>query len=151
MIIATVLMSMMPLSSPSDVTNLRLWFVQSATSEVACEQLLLASEDGQSIEQQAYHAVALMMQAQYLFSPLEKLRSFNRGRTTLDRLIRNHPNNLEIRWLRHCVQQQAPTLLNYQGNIVEDARVIRAALKKTSDVALREFIIAQDRRRHAWY
>ena len=137
--------------SEAGVSQLRSWFAQSADSEEACRQLLNASAIGASVEHQGYHAVAHMMNARYLINPLDKLRSFNRGRNALDRLIQKHPRHLELRWLRHCVQQQAPSMLNYQQHMVEDVRVIRAVLKRTPDQALRDFILEQDRRRNAWY
>jgi hypothetical protein len=59
-------------------------------------------------------------------TPKEKLELFKQGKTLLEKEISSNAKNTEYRFLRLIIQENAPAILKYQSNIVEDAKWIKA-------------------------
>lgn len=71
-----------------------------------------------------YTGMSLMIKANFAFNPYYKLNYFIKGKDLLDNAITADPTNVELRFLRFCVQTNAPAFLGYSGKITEDKRVI---------------------------
>lgn len=71
-----------------------------------------------------YQSIALMLEAKKSFSPFEKLKYFNEGKELLELTIAHDRFNLELRFLRFCVQTNLPFYLGYSGNIGSDKEFI---------------------------
>lgn len=67
----------------------------------------------------AYQAAGTSMMAEYVFSPMSKLRFFNKGKTALEALIESS-KDVEKVYLRLLIQLNVPKTLNYHKNIEED-------------------------------
>ena len=67
------------------------------------------------------------MMAEYVFSPIKKLKYFNQGKTNLEQLIAEQ-RSVEKVYLRLLIQLNIPRLLNYYKNIDEDIAYIEAEL-----------------------
>jgi hypothetical protein len=67
------------------------------------------------------------MMAEYVFSPIKKLKYFNQGKTSLEQLIAEE-KSVENVYLRLLIQLNIPRLLNYYKNIDEDIAFLEAEL-----------------------
>lgn len=63
--------------------------------------------------------------ANHVFSPVNKLNTFNKGKKNIEQAIKKEPNNVELRFIRLSVQKNAPSFLGYQSNIKEDIDFIK--------------------------
>ncbi len=88
-----------------------------------------------------YQASATMMLARHVFSPVSKLRNFNRGKQMLEAAISAAPEDVELRLLRLLAQSNAPGFLGYRDEIVSDKNFIFNELPKIREPQTRDFII----------
>ena len=72
----------------------------------------------------AYKTVAEMMLISYYYNPFKKLEIFNDKSKQLDLIIKNNINNLEIRFLRYCLQKKSPSFLGYNKELDIDYKFI---------------------------
>tara|TARA_B100001094_G_scaffold329963_1_gene393989 strand:+ start:2964 stop:3422 length:459 start_codon:yes stop_codon:yes gene_type:complete len=72
----------------------------------------------------AYKTVAEMMLISYYYNPFKKLEIFNDKSKHLDLIIKNNINNLEIRFLRYCLQKKSPSFLGYNKELDIDYKFI---------------------------
>lgn len=83
-----------------------------------------------------YQGISYMIRANHSWNPYIKLSFFTKGKDLLDEAIKKDPSNLELRFLRFCVQTNAPVFLGYSGMIEQDKTLILKAysLSKDSDL-----------------
>ena len=84
-------------------------------------------EDPEAATALAYQAASTCMMAEYVFSPIKKLKYFNRGKSSLEELIAED-KSVENVYLRLLIQLNIPRLLNYYKNIDEDIAYLEAEL-----------------------
>jgi len=72
----------------------------------------------------AYKTVAEMMLIRYCYNPFKKLEIFNDKSKFLDFIVKNNINNLEIRFLRYCLQKESPSFLGYNTELDLDYKFI---------------------------
>ena len=65
------------------------------------------SQDPNSSVLEAYQAASTCMMAEYVFSPIKKLKYFNQGRTSLEKLI-SEQKSVENVYLRLMIQLNIP-------------------------------------------
>ena len=87
-----------------------------------------------------YNALAILLQSKYAINPFYKIKSFKEGKEKLDRVIHRFPNDIELRFLRFCVQNDTPEFINYKKNMQEDSRLIKDNISKSSE-KLQHFIL----------
>ena len=75
----------------------------------------------------AYQAAATCMMAEYVFSPLKKLKYFNQGKGDLERLIEQE-KTVESVYCRLLVQLNVPKILNYYKEIEGDIDFLKSEL-----------------------
>lgn len=68
----------------------------------------------------AYSAAAEMSLAQYKLSPMSKVATFNAGKKKLEEAITSDTTNIECRYIRYTVQDNAPGFLGYNKNKTAD-------------------------------
>ncbi|MGK7388877.1 MAG: hypothetical protein ACNS60_00935 [Candidatus Cyclobacteriaceae bacterium M2_1C_046] len=112
-----------------------------AQSEEHIDQILiyeaLASEDLQqinravkeikdhsSVKAQAYKGVLLMKKAGLVNGPGKKLAIFKEGKDLLENSIHADQENVEYRFLRLMIQENAPAILGYKDNLEEDVSLV---------------------------
>jgi len=103
---------------------------QEIDSEDDIEQIMGMSvdpEDPKASTAKAYQAASTCMMAEYVFSPIKKLKYFNQGKTSLEDLIAE-AKSVENVYLRLLIQLNIPRLLNYYKNIDEDIAFLEAEL-----------------------
>ena len=67
-----------------------------------------------------YKGMSYMIKANYSWNPYNKLSFFLKGKDLLDNAIVIEPTNIELRFLRYCVQTNAPSFLAYSSKTKED-------------------------------
>lgn len=116
-------------SQNPDLNQIRNSFVNADQSEQECNTLIdlseLIMEDNDIAK--AYNAAGLMISCQFKVNPIVKWNVFNCGKKILEELIAKNSSNLEMRFLRYCMQKKAPSFLNYKTNIEEDKLLLSNA------------------------
>jgi len=74
----------------------------------------------------AYSGALMMKKAEFLKVPAKKVNIFKKGHKLLEVEIAADPQNIEYRFLRLAVQENAPKILKYNKNIDEDKAMIIA-------------------------
>lgn len=84
-----------------------------------------------------YKGMSYMIKANFDFNPYYKLSYFVKGKDLLDGAIDSDTKNVELRFLRFCVQTNAPAFLGYSGKIADDKKVILDNYKSIDDMDLK--------------
>lgn len=129
-------------TSSTDLGSIRELYVKASTDEEVHSKLVSTLEP---VEQGSpilfgYKAAAHMMSAQYTYNPYSKYRYFKEGRSMIESVIRSHPNDVELRYLRLSIQLNLPEMLNYSENINEDKNFLLQEFKSLSDPSLKNRI-----------
>tara|TARA_B110000495_G_scaffold141617_1_gene124545 strand:+ start:219 stop:683 length:465 start_codon:yes stop_codon:yes gene_type:complete len=108
--------------------EIRYSYLLASDSEEKVEILLQLCENDNYISNKpiilAYKTVAEMMLISYYYNPFKKLEIFNDKSQYLNLIVRNNINNLEIRFLRYCLQKKSPSFLGYNKELDLDYRFI---------------------------
>ena len=87
-----------------------------------------------------YNAIAILLKSKFIINPIHKLKSFLEGKELLEEVIKYYPKDIELRFLRFCVQKSAPSILDYKINIIEDSQFILDNISKNPE-ELQQFIM----------
>jgi hypothetical protein len=101
---------------------------------------LSSSPDVEKTLLSGYRGMSYMIKANYSWNPYNKLSFFNKGKDLLDEAIQKDPANIELRFLRFCVQTNAPAFLGYSGMIGQDKAVILSGYPLSKDNDLKNRI-----------
>jgi len=111
----------------NNLDQIRKLYIESAKSEGNINKLISKCEEYKSKNNSiiyAYRTVADLMLIKYKYNPLYKLKLFTDYSRKLDLIVINNLNNIEIRFLRYCVQKKTPRLLGYNDNLERDYQFI---------------------------
>jgi hypothetical protein len=128
-------------SQDINLNDLRNSFIEADQSKEKCKILLDQSSeimDNNNIAK-AYYAAAIIISSQYKINPIDKWNNFKIGKNKLEEQIKRDYQNLEMRFLRYCMQKKAPSFLGYQENIEEDKKILQN-IKDNTDKDLINFI-----------
>ncbi|MCW3117116.1 MAG: hypothetical protein JWM28_1198 [Chitinophagaceae bacterium] len=129
-------------------------YCQENTSKFSRKEFysVMASESIQKVEEQlnllqktniheknSYEATLMMKKAGLLKSAGKKLNLFKAGHRQLEAAIATDSNNVELRFLRLMIQENAPGLLGYNDDLDKDSAYIRQSFK-TLPVDVRQAI-----------
>lgn len=127
----------------SDLIKIRDLYYKASTnkkdSEVFSEEMRTVSGIGKSLTA-GYTGMSYMIKANHAFNPYYKLSYFIKGKDLLDNAITSDPANVELRFLRFCVQTNAPGFLGYSGKIDDDKKVILSGFATLKDEDLEKRI-----------
>ncbi|HTB52986.1 MAG TPA: hypothetical protein VK718_09460 [Ferruginibacter sp.] len=84
------------------------------------------------IEKGAYEGTLLMTKAGLVKKIAEKVNYFKAGRSELEASIKKNKTNAELRFLRLIIQENAPPIVNYKGNLKEDKVLLQQSFKTLS-------------------
>ena len=91
----------------------------------------------------AYKSAACTMYAEEISGVSNKLKYFNTGRKSLDKIISKHPSDIEPRFLRLTIQMNAPFFLGYSGEIKEDKQVVIRGLLSAEKNKKEPFLVTK--------
>lgn len=142
-IITSVLFPLLFIAGNMDIIELRNLYYKASTNKEDAEKFHKATMDATSIDKHllsGYSGMSWMIKANHSFNPYNKLSYFFKGKALLDDAIAADPINIELRFLRYCVQTNAPGFLSYNANITGDKNIILAAYPAISDKDLKKRI-----------
>lgn len=84
------------------------------------------------IDKNAFEGGLLMKKASLVTTPKEKLAFFKKGKEKLELSIQQDSENVEYKFLRLIIQENAPSFLKYHSNIMDDSNEIKQNLSKLS-------------------
>ena len=122
-----IILSFLVLISNAQTNNLyeiRDAYLSASDSQEKVEKLLQLCDNINRPIILAYKTVAEMMLISYYYNPFKKLEIFNDKSKHLDLIIKNNINNLEIRFLRYCLQKKSPSFLGYNKELDIDYKFI---------------------------
>jgi hypothetical protein len=92
-------------------------------------QELITVKESSIEEKEAYEGALLMKKAAFMKTPKEKLSIFKSGRAKLEACIAKDNNNIEYRFLRLIIQENAPKILKYKNDLEQDSQLLKANFK----------------------
>lgn len=92
----------------------------------------------------AFLGAMIMKKAGIGGNPFYKLYLFRKGHELLEDAIKADPTNIEFRFLRLMIQENAPDFLGYNDNEEKDSEFIRNAYKSLPDI-LQKTILAYNK------
>lgn len=107
--------------------------MEKGTLEDIENQLELTQKSGLT-DKSAFEGGLLMKKAGKVSKPGEKLRLFKSGRNKLEPLIKKFPENVEYRFIRLMIQENAPDILGYNKDFKTDKEVIKKFFNTLSPV-----------------
>lgn len=122
-IVVLLLISLMSKAQEkSSLETIRIEF-QEIKNEADIEKILAFEHDRAKENElkiiKAYQAAGTCMMANYVFSPISKLKYFNNGKKNLEQLI-SEGKEVENVYLRLLIQLNVPRMLNYHKDIEDD-------------------------------
>lgn len=88
----------------------------------------------------AYKGGLLMKKSGFMKTPAKKIEVFKVGHKLLEAAIDANPKNVEYRFIRLTIQENAPKILKYNKQITEDKALIVNGYQKMSK-AIRAYIL----------
>lgn len=116
---------------PMDWERIRSAYPVAVENKALCAVMIeeLSEQQGLSMTepslQIAYRGGFQTIWANHVFNPVAKLRTFNQGKSNIEKAVLMDPNSPEIRYIRLSVQQHAPGFLGYKDAIAEDVEFLR--------------------------
>lgn len=89
----------------------------------------------------AYKGAVSTLQANFAKKVKNKKAFFAEGAQHIEEAVQAAPQNIEIRYIRMSVQENAPKFLGYHDNIEEDKQFILEHLSKTDAESLKNEIV----------
>ena len=125
------------------VAELRALYYKAPSDKASSDQLLKKvagiGPDADPL-MRCYKGTALVLKANYSFNPYCKYAYFSEGRALLEHAIKDAPDNVEIRFMRFCIQTNAPFFLGYNKEIKTDKAMILRSWSSVTDNDLKERI-----------
>jgi hypothetical protein len=115
--------------------------ISDGTSEEVAAMVTTLENTSQSNERDAYLGAIKMKRAGQLKSFTEKSKMFKAGKELLETAISLDHTNVEYRFLRLIIQENAPSILGYSDCIAADAKKVKAGYKGLSE-SVKNAIIA---------
>ena len=80
---------------------------------------------------QVYMGAIQAKLAQFERNPQQKISKFKQAVNQIESGIKKDPKNIEYRFVRYLIQENAPKILKYQSNLQEDKKIAPAAISGT--------------------
>ena len=110
--------------SSGKVTRSEFYPVFEGKSKISMENMVAKLE--KKPEQKAYLGAIKMKLSGLNKNASSKLKMFKEGRYLLETEIETLPNNIEWRFLRLIIQENAPKIVKYNGQLKSDAEFIES-------------------------
>lgn len=104
----------------TDLEALRNSYAKSNLSNANTEAFinLAGKQSGSDAVTGGYKAAAQIMEAK--FAKKNRKAMVKNGATSLESIIKNNPNNIELRLIRLSVQENIPKIVGYRGSMKDD-------------------------------
>lgn len=108
----------------SKINQIRHVYKNAGQIEEKNEELIKLSKGCENNIITGYYASGLAIRAKYLYNPFSKLDHFKRGTKLLDKTIAKDKMNIELLFMRFCIQTVSPIFLGYDKEIQGDIILI---------------------------
>ena len=115
-----LILLLFPILLLSQNTQYQYFFENAPYNEAICDSLYKLCKNQKNTLQKAYLGAALIIKSKHVFSIYKKWKNFQKGKKILEYAVSQNPRSSEIRWIRYCIQNSIPDVLNYNQNIEED-------------------------------
>lgn len=123
------------------IENIRRDFKVGHKNKETCKEHLERLEQyADSPEEFGYEAAYHMFMAKHSSNPFKKMTYFKDGKKMLEEQIVKNPRNVELRYIRLCIQYYIPNYLGYKGNIEEDKQFLVDNLYKLNDEQTKDLL-----------
>ncbi|MDM1049897.1 MULTISPECIES: hypothetical protein [Sphingobacterium] len=124
-----------------DLNVVRGDFNKGVKDEELCKRHLetLESEANTPVER-GYAAAFHMFMAKHTSNPFKKMNYFKSGKNKLEKEIKSNPNNVELRFIRLCIQYYIPKYLGYHDQVQIDKDYVMNNLYKMNDKVAKDKI-----------
>lgn len=117
-----------------DLNEIRRDFNKGVKDEDLCEKYYSDLKQNAKTEtEKGYEAAFQMFMAKHTGNPIRKMKYFNGGKGLLEKQIHANSNNIELRFIRLCIQYHLPNYLGYRDNIKEDKDFMMNNLYRLQD------------------
>lgn len=124
-----------------DLDDVRNDFNKGVKDEELCEKHFKALEkNAKTPVEKGYEAAFHMFMAKHTGNPIKKMSYFNGGKKKLENQIKSNPNNIELRFIRLCIQYHIPSYLGYRDDIERDKDFLVENLHKLNDKSTKELL-----------
>lgn len=123
--------------------NLRNLYYKALVNKEDSEKFTQTTEKITGIDKKlltGYLGVSWMIKANHAINPTYKLSYFLKGKAILESAINSDSKNIELLFLRYCVQTNTPSFLNYNHNIQSDKNSITSQFALITDLDLKKRI-----------
>ncbi|MEO9802184.1 MAG: hypothetical protein ABJF04_03000 [Reichenbachiella sp.] len=134
--IAYLLILSMGFPPANEVEALREQYLSAALDKSRIEDLAESCatlKNPNAVVSRGYCTMIHFLEAKNAFNPYRKFAEFNTGKRLLDSLIQIQPKNIELRYLRHTIQDRVPGFLGYNENMKEDEEYMQVNLPAIND------------------
>jgi len=104
--------------------DLNTLFERASQNLLSCDSLITYCQSQSDILHQGFLAGGKMIKAKHEVSTYKKIKLFKQGKRKLEDLIDKYPKFVTLKWIRYCVQINAPKFLLYYQKIEEDKTYI---------------------------
>ena len=87
-----------------------------------------------------YIGMSFMLKAKYAWLPNNKMDYFTKGKNFLETAISKDPSNVELKFMRFCVQNGTPRFLSYKMNLEKDKNFLIKSYPSIRDKDLKQKI-----------
>lgn len=123
-----ILLILLPfVSNSQNLESIRSQYPKAKESSEITDRMYeeLSGVSGENHVLSAYKGAISALKADFAKGIKNKKDFFKEGAELLDQAVAAEPENVEIRYLRLTVQENAPKIVGYHGNIDEDKEVIK--------------------------
>ena len=127
----------------SDILKTRELYSNASLSENNCKKFgdSLFKNSNKSPIIKGYKGCYLMIKCKFTSNPIQKISYFKKGKSKIEKAIKESPYSLEIRLLRYSIQKKLPKILLYFKENEEDYNFIIKNINTIKDDKTKEFII----------
>lgn len=138
-----ILLNQISFANHIDIIELRSQYYQSLDNKKLANDFMKKMES-LNVESDAlllaYKGMSYMLEANLSYNPYSKFNYFLKGKNLLEEAVKRNPWNVEIKFMRFCIQTSAPIFLGYANDIDTDKLFLISQWKQINDVDLKKKI-----------
>lgn len=124
-----------------DLQAIRKDFNKGVKDKELCEKYhKQLEESANTAVEKGYYAAFHMFMAKHTSNPIKKMGYFKKGKNILETVIKANPKNVELRFIRLCIQFYTPRYLGYHNEVEGDKEYVMNNLYKLEDKETKDLI-----------
>lgn len=140
-ILGITMLLTIPVSNEVSLEVVRKSYDRAATDKGICQDMIRQLEKHhESSVHLAYLGGFQAMWAKHTGNPIDKINTFNKGKSNIDKALKQVSGDIEIIFIRYSVQKNCPGFLGYNDNITEDRNTLQKNLNNISSATLKTMV-----------